>query len=338
MFLRTPWLVPLLIGIIGIAVLVFLQPLTPRQVTIPAAKPAPAPLPGSNKKARGFLVIRGEFVIIGKSPDGDSVRFRPDSEALLTQLKNPSRIKVSKDGTVQLRFEGIDAPELHYGDLEQPLGAKSRDVLLATMGFTNISVQNRQVRASTPATIRGLIFSQAAEGNGRPISYVLVGTAANGFDSGSRVELSTLLLQKTLNAKMLENGMAYYTVYSSTSPEHRSFLRGLTLKARAAKLGVWAIDQTNNFRLKQQSDIGFQGQLILPKLFRRSSDYLSAVQAKKFTGSLPEWLRWTQTQQQSENDVVQVGQKKQRLADVLQVQGSRVQLGADMLDLVFLEK
>jgi endonuclease YncB( thermonuclease family) len=334
MFLRIPWLVPLLIVLLGVAAVLLLLP----SVQEKDSSPAPNSLPTVNKKAKGFLALKGAFVIIGKSPDGDSVRFKPDNQNLLVQLKNPSRIKVSADGSVQLRFEGIDAPELHYGNLEQPLGAKSRDVLLREMGFSNVQLENRLVRASQPKEIRGVILSQAAEGNGRPISYVLVGQSANGFEDGSRIEVTDEILEKTLNATMLQNGMAYYTVYSSTPPNQRDYLRGISTKARAAKRGVWAVDRSAGFVLQKQADIDVNGQLILPKFFRRASDYLDAKRKKEFQGNLKAWLEWTKTNGKSENDMVKIGETEKRLSEWLEVRGSNVGFTGDLLEAVFVEK
>jgi len=65
-----------------------------------------------------YRVIAGRAVLVGKQPDGDSVRFVPDDATLLTGLKNGDRVRVSGDGSVQLRFDGIDAPELHYQGAE----------------------------------------------------------------------------------------------------------------------------------------------------------------------------------------------------------------------------
>ncbi len=332
MFLKTPWLVPLMIVLLGGLVLFLLQ-----RPTEPQPNPSSSinTLPTINKKAKGFLAIRGAFVIIGKSPDGDSVRFKPDNQNLLFNLKNPSRIKVSADGSVQLRFEAIDAPELHFGDLEQPLGAQARDVLLREMGFRKVEVENRMVRSSDPKELRGVILSQAAEGNGRPIAYVIVGAFANSFEDGSRVEVDNNVLEKTINKTMLENGMAYYTVYSSTPEAHRLYLKNISAKARAAKRGVWGMDRSSSFVLQKQADVDVNGQLILPKLFRRASSYLASIRKKEFKGNIKQWLVWTQSEKKSENDIVKIGSDEQRLSDLLEVRGGNVSFKADLLEMVF---
>ncbi len=111
-----------------------------------------------------FLCIHGELVIVGYEPDGDSVRFIADDASHYGALKRADRIRPSqRDGSVQLRFEAVDAPELHYGIDAQPLGATARDALLDWIGFTTIEYdQHRkvQVRSATPTSVRAAIFAQ----------------------------------------------------------------------------------------------------------------------------------------------------------------------------------
>src|SRR5512142_3104919 len=85
-----------------------------------------------------LLAMRGDLVIEGKRPDGDSMRFIPADPSQLDRLERADRIDVSQDGSVQLRFEAIDAPETHYGTLAQPLGAAARDQLVALAGFSDV--------------------------------------------------------------------------------------------------------------------------------------------------------------------------------------------------------
>ena len=352
MFLRTPWLVPLLLAIIAVLTFVIVQqnaaqPTSNPGVTSASSSNRPSVTNASssstvtNRKqtAVEFLVIRGEFVVIGKSPDGDSVRFVPDQPALLKQLKNNSRIEVSRDGSVQLRFEAIDAPELHFGSAAQPLGAKSRDALLRLMGFTRVTFTPKDTATSSvPERVRGAILSQAAEGNGRPISYVLLEASAGSQRDGARVKLDNALLKNTMNDAMLRNGLAYYTVYSSTPVEQREYFKAVTLEARAKRLGVWAVDKTSAFTLETQSDVDKTGQLILPKLFRRVTSYLQDVGKGKFSGNLKQWLIASRETALPQDDLVDVNGVRQNLSDLVTISGSRVQFAGDALEMVFVEK
>ncbi|MCD2195220.1 hypothetical protein LQ327_17775 [Actinomycetospora endophytica] len=77
--------------------------------------------------------------------------------------------------------------------------------------------------------------------------------------------------------------------------------------------------------------------LILPKLFRRATDHLTA-RGHGFAGSFREWLETATSGEFSENDEVEVKGRRVTLADLIHVQGPRVALDADLLDLVFVEK
>jgi endonuclease YncB( thermonuclease family) len=342
-FLKTPWLFPLLTLLLGtfLAWILFAPRAAIPSNNPPIVKPQVKPSPNSSSKADApnFLLIRGSFVIVGKQPDGDSVRFIADNTSLFGQLKNNSRIRLSKDNSVQLRFEAIDAPELHYLGAAQPLGSDSRDALLKLMGFKDPQFRpdGATVISASVQTVRGAILSNAAEVNGRPISYVLLEKDAKNLTDGTRIQLTNATLQKTLNAKQLLNGMAYLTVYSSTPESHRSFLRTLTLQARASKLGVWARD-TNNFKLVNKDSVGERGALILPKLFRRAISYLNAKAKNANLGSIKDWMISTQTTGISEDDLVRTNLQTVRLSSLLKVNGNQVKFGIDTTELVFVEK
>jgi endonuclease YncB( thermonuclease family) len=343
-FLKTPWLIPLLTLLLGAFLAwVLLAPRAASPGNNPAIlNPQIKPSPSSNQASNspGFLLIRGSFVIVGKQPDGDSVRFIADDTNLFSQLKNNSRIRLSKDNSVQLRFEAIDAPELHYLGAAQPMGSESRDALLKLMGFKDPQFRNdgATVTSAGVQTVRGAILSNAAEVNGRPISYVLLEKDARGLTDGTRVGVSDAILQKTLNAKQLTNGMAYLTVYSSTPKTHQSFLRALTLQARASRLGVWARDASANFKLVNKDSVGERGALILPKLFRRAISYLNARAKNPNLRSIKDWMISTQNTGISEDDLVRINLQTVRLSSLLNIVGNQVKFAGDTNDLVFVEK
>lgn len=289
-----------------------------------------------------YLAIHGRLVVIGKEPDGDSVRFIADHPEHYAQLKNAHRIRPSADGSVQLRFEGVDAPELHYGTAAQPLGRDARDELLAWIGFTGLEFAppaGTRVTAATPDAIEAVILSQAAEVNGRPVAYVVAGDDGELPVDGEWSLVDRALLDRTFNARLLREGVAYLTVYTSTPVAHRAHLRTLAVEAREADAGVWALDVSGEFTLEDQASIGPDGQLILPKLFRRATDYLKAV-AGGFQGNLADWLLAVSTSpSRDENDRVLVcGQTELHLSDLLVQANNRVRFQADLLDIVFVEK
>src|SRR4051812_47616433 len=96
-----------------------------------------------------LLCLRGQLVVLGKSPDGDSIRFLPDTPALVGRLTHGDRADPSADGTLQLRLDGIDTPETHYNGQAQPLGVPARDELLAWCGFRDVQWSGATVSAAT---------------------------------------------------------------------------------------------------------------------------------------------------------------------------------------------
>jgi endonuclease YncB( thermonuclease family) len=251
-----------------------------------------------------LLAIRGQLVITGYEPDGDSIRFIADTPTLFSQLQRGYKIRKSaRDGSVQLRLEAIDAPELHYGNAAQPDGATARDWLLDQLGFHDITYKpNTTVTAATPPAIPAVIYTKASDTNGRPVSYLHAHPSSSPKD-GTWTHVTTATLDRTSNAQALTDGLAYPTFYTSTPAAHVTHLRALAAAARDAKAGIWATDQTSLFQLIDQTSIGPQGQLILPKLFRRATDYLKDV-AKGFTGNLTDWLLANATGTRQENDTV----------------------------------
>jgi endonuclease YncB( thermonuclease family) len=286
------------------------------------------------------LAISGNLVVVGKEPDGDSVRFVPDDPAALDRLRRHHKIVPSRDGSVQLRFEAVDAPETHYGTAAQPMGPDARNALLAWIGFRDVVFDgtrpNRVVSAS-PESVPAVVLSAAADPYGRPIAYVLVGDDLP--EPGRWTLVDDELLGRTLNARLVAEGVAYPTFYTSTPEPHRSQLRALATDARSDQRGVWAIDDTAEFELIDQDSIGPGGQLILPKLFRRATDYLKDV-AEGFRGNLADWLvANASTPSRTENDLVVVGGRIEvPLSTLLLQRNAKVRFQPDVLDVVFVEK
>jgi len=292
-----------------------------------------------------FRLIPGSFVLIGKEPDGDSVRFRPDDPADLAKLARAYLIRPSKvDGSVQLRFDGIDATELHYKGGAQPFAVEARDALLKAMGWTSVTIapDSTIVTDCVPTEIEGVIFSKAAEANGRPVSFVLVGEDAKISSDHSHhgwTFLDRNLLEKTMNFKMLASGMAYPTFYTSLAQELLEPLREVARAARADGLGLWPHDSTPQFRLVSQADIDENsGNVILPKLFRRATDYLKDV-GQGFLGTLGDWIAANGVGNRSENDRVEIPHVgRVALSTLVEERNDKTAFLPDLMEIVFVEK
>lgn len=288
-----------------------------------------------------LLAFHGELTVIGKRPDGDSIRFIPQSPERLDDLQRADRKRISKtDGSLQLRLEGIDTPETHYGPHAQPLGDRARDWLLERAGFSDVVFNDSgTITAASPERRPAVVLSKAFDPNGRPISYLLV-DEGNPPPDGEFAKVDDDLLRRSVNAASLAEGMAYLTLYTSTPAAHGRVLRAIAQEAREQDSGVWAVDETDHFALADQGSISPpDGALILPKLFRRCTDYLKAV-AGGFQGTLPDWLvAASATGRRPENDLLLIcGSTEVALSAVVQQLNQRIRFAADPLDIVFVEK
>jgi hypothetical protein len=146
-------------------------------------------------------------------------------------------------------------------------------------------------------------------------------------------------LQQTINYFLLEQGLAYYTVYTSTPKAHRRVLRPVGEAARDQNIGLWQTDDSQDFVLEDHDSIGPNGNLILPKLFRRCTDYLKAVE-QGFIGELTDWMRANSTGARHENDLVLLDgiQGPVPFSALIDQRNRRVSLEADLFSMTFVEK
>jgi endonuclease YncB( thermonuclease family) len=286
-----------------------------------------------------YRYLHGRIVIRGKMPDGDSVRFVADRPDAYVDLRYARRVRPSQeDGTVQLRLEGIDAPEVHYGPYAQPYGDVARAALLEMLGFTDVQFEageRNRVAGGSPDAVPVTVLTHAADANGRVVSYLL---PRQDVADGLEARIDADRLQASFNHRMLAEGHAYYMAYTSTPRLHQEVFRAAADGARRARLGLWPLDRTAEWMLTGQDDIGPKGQLIFPKLFRRSTDYLAARRGG-FAGDLADWLVSTRHGRTRDEDdqVVLEGRFETRLSELVQQRNARVALQADPFELAFVE-
>lgn len=95
-----------------------------------------------------------------------------------------------------------------------------------------------------------------------------------------------------MNQGLLADGLVYPTFYAKLYVDLRAELARVAVAARDAKRGVWAADATlTGFTLTSRAQLADE-LVILPKLFRRISEYLSleadqtSVDLSQFPGFL----------------------------------------------------
>jgi endonuclease YncB( thermonuclease family) len=237
-----------------------------------------------------FILIKGTFHILGKQPDGDSVRFKPQNKNLLKKLTTEDGKPVTKDltstvdGTVQLRIESIDALETHYQGKHQPMGlAKAATLhILGLIGFKNVQLgpSEKVVTAVDNDGIEGYIFTRYIDNPryGRPVAFVFPGKT-NLPDGKDNVFLSAAILRTSINYKMMQSGFVYPVYYNTLFFDLRNeFTKALKI-VRAKKINLWKPgtgDSTNKgFKAIKIVDLE-DNEVIFPKLFRRLADFHTA--------------------------------------------------------------
>jgi hypothetical protein len=250
-----------------------------------------------------YTVLRGEFVIRypdlprqGPEPDGDTVKFRPDTPALVEAL--PRRSGTPADlgpRGISVRLEAVDALETHFGDTHQELlGAnQARALLLAELGFTNVRYfpnAPNKVESSDQDSLRGHVLSNGIDANGRVIGFVYPGDPSS--TDGANVFVDEALVDASVNALLLARGLAYPAFYGTLPATLRTHLAAASRAARAAQppLGIWARATGDPGGTTQVTGLAQLQTLVLwPKLFRRIVPYLAAGSGD-FDG-FDAWLR-----------------------------------------------
>jgi endonuclease YncB( thermonuclease family) len=223
-----------------------------------------------------FRVIRGTFHVVGYSPDGDSIRFKAANESNWSLLSGPT-VKLNARRHAQLRLEAIDTLETHFLNVQQPmaLATKALNFLLLNLGITNVIWNDLRTKVlSADDETEGFIISRAVESNRRPVAFAFTGEPP--VDDGSTIFLTQELVRQSLNAKSLEEGLAYPTYYSGLFADLRNALTDAAHVARQGNLNIWALDKTNSgFDVPNLQAIT-ERHIILPKLFRRIAEFLQA--------------------------------------------------------------
>ncbi len=252
-----------------------------------------------------YKLIKGNFHIFypanprsGPEPDGDTVKFAPDDKHLVELLPRASSSpKFNLAGITSIRFEGIDALETHFeveGDTfhqQYDLAIQARDTLLQKAGFGHIEYfadKPYKVQSVAHHPIQGYILSNGLDTYGRVIAFAFTGDTPE--TDGSSIYATPGLLDKSLNAYMLNEGQAYGEFYLTLPAELRTHLQQLVTTARSKAVGLWSKDEANTTKTASIANLAALQQLVIwPKLFRRLVSYFQGG----YTGlsKFDEWLR-----------------------------------------------
>lgn len=186
--------------------------------------------------------------------EGAYIRVRSRKQAVL----NPG-------GTLKVRLQGVDAPELHYRPVNRlpelrQHGAEAAVVALRDFLRCSAEAETLDCEAVTQVAEPNDVFDMYA----RFIGDVVV-------RAGPR--------RLNLNQWLVEQGWALPSFYNSMTAAEIGVLTSLTEQARAARAGLWRrggytaalkpLDRSLTYRRPGSQPAPDRGPLILPKLFRR---------------------------------------------------------------------
>jgi endonuclease YncB( thermonuclease family) len=248
-----------------------------------------------------FTVIEGTYHLVGRTragnpsgfePDGDSMQFKPRNPALLGGLaRTGAPARLTSIGSTQLRFEGIDALELHFGGSFQPrpLAYDARDFLTGKLHLDPVLYSGPGLTKVQPPVVHdgsaGFVLSRALEQHGRPVSFVFVGSPP--APDGSQLELDVALLRKSVNYASLLAGDAYPLFYDTLFGDLRAALSKAAQTARTRRRGLWASDRSQlGLAVIDQSALEREA-VVFPKLFRRLTEFL-----RQQVGPLDQFRPW----------------------------------------------
>jgi endonuclease YncB( thermonuclease family) len=229
-----------------------------------------------------YRLIKGRYRVVNYAPDGDTIRFEPDDHAALGHLEEEARFNARRH--VPLRLEGIDALESHYsppsggGALSQPmlLARAATDFLLDFVGIHDVvwTSERRSIVSATDGAA-GHILSRSVDKYGRLIAFAYAGEANE--EDGTEVFLDAARLEASYNQSALREGLAYPTFYWGLFADLRNALTATTAEARTERRGVFAEDATQTgVEVASLASITDE-EVVLPKLFRRLTDFLVAT-------------------------------------------------------------
>jgi endonuclease YncB( thermonuclease family) len=304
-----------------------------------------------------YRLVRGEFLLFnpnnpngsGSEPDGDTIRFRPDNQALLENfnLEDPTKPRSAKFnvfGSTALRLEAIDALELHYANdkaQQEDAGARAaRKFLLQEAGFQQVTFKDKPsskikqtvVKSAAPHPRKGYLLTRSVDVNQRPVCFVYAGTTNR--PDGSEVFLDAPLLDKSINARLAKEGHIFPTFYRGLPTDLRNRIIALVDQAWYANKGIWPRDVSMTGATV--SNLAQLEKLVLwPKLFRRLADYFLAGNQ-----GLAKFDAWLRDPQGKRDDALWIASLAEfgNLHDVIKIAGNKITMKYWPEDLIIIPK
>lgn len=265
----------------------------------------------------GLLQMRGSIALDQFWPSGRSdadttklvltvapnaIEFRKDSSTPFHSthvfdhaiVKGKTRKPPIKNGQVTVRLQGIDATELHYQP--SPLsGAEKKGLSAAKLNaYHLVTHPYRQLLGATATKALRDFLAATGKSTLDCRVFTRIEKPGDAFDTYGRligdIEVTINGTVVNINHWLVEKGWAFPTFYSSMANDEINALLVLAKAARSKKSGVWkylskTIGPFNfNLREPKKNELSVlatdKGPVILPKLFRRYTNWSARNKAK----------------------------------------------------------
>lgn len=242
-----------------------------------------------------YRIVSGFLSVEGRSPDGDTVAFYLNEENLgdwvWTKTKTGRFPSFNKSFQTNVRFEGIDALELHYRDRlawpavdshqKKSLALDARNRMLDLCGFDRSAFTesaNHTLRDPSNQLIPATVAYNDVDPFGRLIGFVFNADDSPELSNEDDPErfLSVDDVKRSVNAKLLKEGLVFPTFYGGLYTQLREAMTELTLSAmNDADSPIWQAYQPT-FVMDRGGDLEALKELvIMPKLYRRLFTHLA---------------------------------------------------------------
>lgn len=263
-------------------------------------------------------------------PDGDSVRLLSEDSAMW-----PEGVRFSRSNhSVQIRAKGIDALELHFFGLHQPLrwAREARDRLLALLEVDQPQHDHPKAWALT----------RSVDPYGRAITFVVPGSVA--LEAGAMLAVGSADLKDavtaSVNYQLLAAGLVYPLFYESLPDDLRRKLSDAAKEAYQEGEGLWPEDKTGRgVVINGERDVG--DFVMMPKLYRRLLRYYEQGRRDKGLGGVRNFLKRNPDPLHLAHELEGDGDPRVRYLhdrDILGVEGNKMWLKVPQWELLWHEK
>lgn len=249
-------------------------------------------------------------VVVNVAPD--AIRFRKNDTAPFhpthvfdnAKVKGRTATPPIKNGKLTIRLQGIDAPELHY--MPSPLSTTEKKGLtdVRKQAYHEVTHSYRQFLGATASKALHDFLSRGGEATIDCRVFTHVGAPNEVFDTYGRLvgDIEVTVGGKTvhINHWLVERGFAYPTFYSSMNDDEIKAFLALAKTARTKKLPVWKhLAKTIgpfdfDLREPKTNEIDVlatdKGPVILPKLYRRYTNWSARKKAKVTSQNFQKFL------------------------------------------------